>query len=254
MEKLSLCFRVLDQTVALETPKLADRVRLDEVLPALRLLDDAAVDIAARGNGRPVTCAKGCSACCRIQLVPLTPAEAYGLLRLVQALPEPRQTEVRARFADRVARLTAPGLADFFRHTDPASTDQAMRENMAKYLQLGLVCPFLEDDACSIYESRPSACREYLVTSPEPLCHQPLSGGVQVVPVILRMARAAMDAAGVLSGCPQQMVPLIFALEFAERHRTELERKYPAAQALAESLARAFTAAYQHGSLSADAQ
>ena len=38
------------------------------------------------------------------------------------------------------------------------------------YYALRLPCIFLEDGACSIYEHRPAACREYLVTSPAELC------------------------------------------------------------------------------------
>src|SRR5262249_46578500 len=100
MEKLSLSFRVLDETVPLETDRLPDRIRLDEALPAFRILDDRAIDIAVRKNGQPITCRKGCSTCCRIQPVPVTPAEAYGIAKLVESLPEPRRTEVLARFDD----------------------------------------------------------------------------------------------------------------------------------------------------------
>ena len=58
-----------------------------------------------------------------------------------------------------------------------------MRENMPRYLGLELACPFLEDDACSIYAERPSACREYLVSSPKELCARPLTEPVQAVPI-----------------------------------------------------------------------
>jgi Fe-S-cluster containining protein len=249
MESLPLCFRILDETVTVETPRLPSEARLDDLLPALRALDDAAVDIAARRHGRPVTCAKGCSACCRIQLVPVTPAEAYALLRMIESLPEPRRTQIRSRFSERVAKLEAAELADFFRETDAVSKAERMRENMPRYLELGLACPFLEADACSIYQERPYACREYLVSSPKELCARPLTEPVQVVPTILPMARATMDAAAVLSGRPQRMVPLTLALEFAELHRAELERRYPAGQVLAESLARVFSAAYRQGSM-----
>ena len=35
-----------------------------------------------------------------------------------------------------------------------------------EYFQLGIPCPFLEEESCSIYHDRPITCREYLVTSP----------------------------------------------------------------------------------------
>lgn len=249
MEELSLRFQILDESVTIETVALPAQARLDELLPALRILDDGAMGVVTRKIGRPVTCAKGCSACCRIQLVPVTPAEAYALFRLVEELPEPRRSEIRARFADRVARLEQGGLADFFRHNDPLSTDEPMRSNMTRYLELGLACPFLEEDVCGIYESRPFACREYLVTTPKEFCTQPMAGSVEVLPRILLVGRAAIDAATALSGVRQLMLPLIFALEYAETHREELERKYASGPALSDSIARAFVAAYQSGSL-----
>ena len=249
METLPLCFRILDETVAVETERLAVDVRLDEILPALRSLDDAAVSIAARKNGRPVTCAEGCSACCRIQLVPVTPAEAYALLRLVETLPESEKTRVRGRFASSMARLESSGMADFFREADAVSDSPAMRTNLAGYLELGIECPFLEGGRCGIYAVRPFACREYLVTSPKELCRRPLSEPVETVPLILPVARAAMETGAGVSGCAQRMIPLIFALEFAEKHRQELETLHPSGVLLAQSLKRAFLAAHEQGSL-----
>jgi hypothetical protein len=35
-----------------------------------------------------------------------------------------------------------------------------------EYLALGIACPFLEDESCSIHAERPLACRQHLVTSP----------------------------------------------------------------------------------------
>ena len=156
--KVRIALRVLGEPVVVETPRPAEAVRLDEVLPFLRAVDDRAIDIAvqrAEAEGEKVSCRKGCSACCRAQPVPITPAEAYALLRLVEALPEPRQCEVRARFADRTARLRAAGLFDPFWQRPPDLTKDQARAIARRYFGLGLVCPFLEYDACGIYTERP---------------------------------------------------------------------------------------------------
>jgi hypothetical protein len=50
-----------------------------------------------------------------------------------------------------------------------------------KYFGLGIACPFLEDESCSIYEHRPMRCREYLVTSPPENCAHPTSDTVKMV-------------------------------------------------------------------------
>ena len=51
------------------------------------------------------------------------------------------------------------------------------------YFALGIPCPFLEEESCSIHPDRPLVCREYLVTSPAELCAGPTQEGVTPVPV-----------------------------------------------------------------------
>src|SRR5260370_11349540 len=97
-----LRLRILGEPLAVEAPGPPEHVRLDEVLPLLRAIDDRAVDLAVRrseAKGKTVSCRKGCAACCRAQPVPVTPPEAYALLRLVQNPPEPRPGAARARLS-----------------------------------------------------------------------------------------------------------------------------------------------------------
>jgi len=237
-------FRILDRTVSVEAERPSDQMRVDEALPFLKSLDDQAQTIVVEKIGERVTCAKGCSACCRIQLVPVTPAEAHAILRLVEAMPEPRRGEIQARFADRVERLEAAGLLEKYQE----SSEQG-REMLLQYLDLGLVCPFLEDDACSIYEQRPFACRQYLVTTPKELCATPLTSPVKSVPTIFVPATALLETAEELSGKPQPTLPLTMSLTYAEAHRAELEQTYPTAKVFNRALEKMFVGAYQRGSL-----
>lgn len=203
--------------------------RLDEVLPYFRQVDDAVIDRAVtrvEAAGEKVSCAKGCSACCRAQPVPVTPPEAYALLRLIESLPEPRQSEVRSAFADRVNRLKESGLHDQFLHRDPEMTREGARELAVRYHRLGLACPFLVDDACGIYTDRPFVCRQYLVTSPASLCTDPLHNPVKPVPMPLRFAFATLAVAEQKWGPPQHTVPLTLAIEFAEANRARLEQTF----------------------------
>jgi Fe-S-cluster containining protein len=226
---IRLQLRILGEAVAVEAPQPPERVRLDGVLPLLRDIDDRAVDIAVRrteAEGKRVSCCKGCSACCRAQPVPVTPPEAHALVRLVENLPEPRRSEVRARFADREQRLREAGLADAFLQRSGSLTKEQARDTAERYFRLGLVCPFLEDDACSIYAERPFVCRQYLVTSPAELCRDPFHNPVEVIPMPIAAATAMLHTASQLSAKPQYVLPLTLALEYAETHRAELERTY----------------------------
>jgi len=203
--------------------------RLDELLPVFRKVDDAVIGRAvarAESGGEKVSCVRGCSACCRAQPVPVTPPEAFALSRLVETLPEPRRSEARAEFADRAARVRSAGLYDTFMHRDADLSPDQARQIADRYVRLGLVCPFLVDDACSIYENRPFVCRQYLVTSPATLCADPLHNPVKPVPMPLRFATAALTVGEQLVGRPQHTVPLVLALEYAEAHRDELNRRH----------------------------
>ena len=142
------------------------------VLPALQGLVNEVVGAAEAG--KPISCRKGCGACCR-QLVPISRTEGEALLALVEALPKERRKAVRARFAAAEAAIGRAGLAERGSRND--------RELSVAYFALGVPCPFLEEESCSIHRDRPLVCREYLVTSPAELCAGPVQEGVTPVPV-----------------------------------------------------------------------
>ena len=229
--RIHLVLRIDGEAVPVSAPPPPSHARLDELLPAQREIDNAAIDHAVRkaaAAGKQVTCAKGCSACCRAQPVPVTPPEAYALLRLVEAFPATRRQDIETRFEDRVQRLHAAGLADPLLE-QPADLDAARARNIAQaYFRLGLVCPFLEDDACSIHPQRPFVCRQYLVASDPALCADPFANKTDVLPMPLRAATAELAVCEAFYGRPQHTVPLTLALEYARRHRQELERRFDA--------------------------
>ena len=229
--RIELVLRIDGEPLPVSAPQPPARGRLDELLPAMQAIDNAAIGHAIRkaeAAGKQVTCAKGCSACCRAQPVPVTPPEAHALLLLVEAMPAARRREVEARFADRVERLHAAGLADAFLHRDPALSAESARSLARDYFALGLVCPFLEDDACSIHPARPFVCRQYLVTSDPVLCADPFENPVDVVPMPLQAATAMLSAASQAMSTPQHTVPLTLAMEYARLHRDTLRQRVDA--------------------------
>ena len=193
----------------------ADAVRAEAVLPSLQRLVDQVVETAeaqSRQAGAPISCRKGCGACCR-QLVPVSRTEARAIAALVAALPPGRRAKLRARFADVARQLHDAGLA-------PALLDPARREGRpdralsVAYFGLGIACPFLEDEACSVHRDRPLACREYLVTSPAERCRHREQDGVTPVAVPkLSVAARGLDSADDIADTTAHWVPLALALE-----------------------------------------
>jgi Fe-S-cluster containining protein len=95
--------------------------------------------------------------------------EARVLADLVEGMPEPRRSAVRARFAAIGQRMAGAGLPT--PTGNAADLPQQQLEALGQaYFELGIACPFLEDERCSIYDDRPLVCRKVAVTSPAGLC------------------------------------------------------------------------------------
>src|SRR5262249_6627299 len=141
------------------------------ILPILYTLSKAvqnSVEEALESGGKRISCRAGCGACCR-QLVPITEIEARLLAGLVQSLPEPRRAELRDRVDATVRRLAEAGVLDLVRHLEHVPREERESLGLA-FFALGIPCPFLEDESCSIHADRPLVCREFLVTSPPEFC------------------------------------------------------------------------------------
>jgi Fe-S-cluster containining protein len=147
-------------------------VPASDMIPALQGLVNAVVSAAEAGQ--PISCRKGCGACCR-QLVPISRTEGERLLDLVEAMPKERRSKIKRRFSAAEAILEPAGFGRRSGMTD--------RELSTSYFALGVPCPFLEEESCSIHVNRPLVCREYLVTSPAELCANPFHAGVTPVAV-----------------------------------------------------------------------
>ncbi|HEX2757089.1 MAG TPA: YkgJ family cysteine cluster protein, partial [Thermoanaerobaculia bacterium] len=87
------------------------------------------------------------------------------------------------------------------------------------YFRLGIPCPFLEEESCSIYADRPIVCREYLVTSPAANCADPKSGTIDQVELPGKVWTALARAG--TTGPPALFipwVPLVIAPGWASAH------------------------------------
>jgi Fe-S-cluster containining protein len=216
---LKTTVKVFDRVVELEMTLPARPTRMQALLPVLRSVADSFVGIAvdrAAQSGRTISCRSGCSACC-YQLIPVAEEEAREIAALVDGLPEPRRSEVRRRFVAARERLVAAGLhrdlaaPEGFGGRDPESAG-------LEYLALGIPCPFLEAERCSIYEERPIACREYLVTSPAERCAAPTRETIESVELATRVWNALARAGTEPGRRSVRWVPLIVAPEWAASH------------------------------------
>ena len=192
------------------------------ILPVFQTLSEAIQADVASGleeQGKRISCRAGCGACCR-QLVPITKIEARYLAELVDSTPQPRQSEIRSRFAEVIRRLEEAGILETLRHLEWVLPEQTAKLSLT-YFGLGIPCPFLENESCSIHDSRPLVCREYLVTSPPEHCANPAGKLVEGVNLLVRMSGFLARFAESEPPGPGSWVVLPLALEWAATHPDE---------------------------------
>lgn len=226
-------------TTAVEVP--TGFVPVTAIVPLMRRLGEEAQALEqARtiDSGQSLSCQKGCAACCRM-MVPVSPPEAFALREFVRSLPVERQEHIAARLAETKSLLLSHGLwhrlVEMGESAQPPD-DDALEPINRDYYALRTPCPFLEDEVCSIYEERPAACRELLVTSPAEWCEDLVQNPVEQIPVPVRIGPALSLLWGDLTGTPARLIPLPTALDWAERHQHENNATWQGTKLLDQAL------------------
>ena len=207
-------------------------IPITEIVPVVRSLGEQAqaleVDKAVQ-SGKEISCKKGCAACCQGPMVPVSPPEAFALAEMITQLPAGHRDRIEARMTIIKDRLKEAGLlaslqelADSPRQRSDEDIDFINRA----YYALHLPCIFLENDSCSIYEHRPAACREYLMTSPAIWCLDIEKNPVQELPTPLRAGTVLAILWADLTGGPVRLIPLPVATAWAKEHRSLLEQTW----------------------------
>ena len=200
-------------------------IPITDIVPVLRSLGEQAQALEVSKTlqtGKSISCQKGCAACCQRIMVPVSPPEAFGLADMMKTLPQDHRERIEHRLTETRARLHTAGLlpllqdlAESPRQKSDAEVDPINRA----YYALRIPCIFLENDACSIYEHRPAACREYLVTSPANLCEDTEKNDIEVLHIPLRAGTILSLLWADLTGGPVRLMPLPVAFEWADTHQ-----------------------------------
>ncbi len=226
-------------TTAIDVP--TGLIPITAIVPVTRRLGEEAAQLEAQQAieaGQTISCKMGCAACCRM-LVPLSPPEAFSLREYVEQLPNDRRSLLLNRLSDAKDQLTRAGLWAQLNDVAEASKpmpDEALDPINRAYYALRIPCPYLEDEMCSIYEARPAACRDLLVTSPAELCQDLTQNPVLPLPVSMRIGSILGLVWGALTSSPPRLIPLPMALEWAERHKEESRQTWPGSSLLDQIL------------------
>lgn len=198
----------------------------EAILPALHELSNAivqGVEEKAERCGEIISCQKGCGACCR-QHVPISPAEARLLSDIIDNMPEPGRSMIITRFETAAQRLRESGMINRAVNYQDLSEDET-NDMIRDYFKLGIACPFLEDESCSIHPFRPLVCREYLVVSPARYCAELDDENIRRLKFPVSVAETFSRMDGVQKKGHNFYIPLIMALEWIEDHPHDRQYK-----------------------------
>jgi len=217
--EVSFSLRIGEGTLNASVAVPAGKTTITNLLPVLQDFDsrmiNRVVDEAAEA-GQPISCRKGCGACCR-QMVPLSIFEAEFLGDWFNALPKERQAELEERFHRGLIRLKEAGVLDKIMNPNWGLDEKSFVQMAVDYFHAGVPCPFLEDESCSIHPIRPLVCREYLVTSPAELCQDPSIHQLSAINLPLRPSQALYKIGQELTHDARGWMPLIFLLAWSRR-------------------------------------
>ena len=216
----SITLNLGDLDIDVEVAVPSESVAARKMLPAFRSITDGLVNIGIESSvkqGGHVSCKKGCGACCEMA-VPVSTPEAERLREVVDEMPEPRRSEIRARFAASMDIFRDIGVLDkMFQRCDTDEKSRRSLRALEEYQIKRVGCPFLEEGSCSIYEERPLICRQFLVTSPAAYCERIGGEGVKRVPMAARPSDALIVSVSDSAEDRIEAQPLITIFEWSER-------------------------------------
>lgn len=207
----------------------AKSINCTALVPAARALADAQARLLRKrlvAAGETVPCKAGCSSCCRY-LIPLSVVEALRLAEELSTMPAQNRKAFALAFNRAGRRINAAGRPP---------TERGLEAVSDWYANLGLACPLLQDDLCSIYHARPLACREFMVTFAAELCGRGDAGACSPATPSVSIAEALARLAAEVDDEPMQSVMLPLAPAWALRNARRREHTRPAPW-LAERLA-----------------
>ena len=230
METFSLALDILGKPTCLYINVARGQARLSEMAPLARTLSTKlalATLERLRESGKSVPCCKGCSACCSY-LIPLSVPEALCMAEELSALPPEEGRTLLQSSLDTAKTILEQMPKDF--NTGEPPTDSGIRSSQlgAWYAGLRLHCPFLLDNLCVMYDQRPIACREHVVTGTATLCDVEGTGEPDVTKMPVSVLECLGRLAAELEQSDVEAIMLPLALPWAQENIERSKRTWSA--------------------------
>jgi len=229
-EIVSFDLSVADKKVPFRISITAKRAKLADIVPPARTIADklilAFLETLAQ-NGQSISCRKGCSACCRY-LIPLSVPEIFRFREELLAMPKDKGSRILkscAVAAKRILDESSESLdADIITKNNLDQTDHLSKW----YAGLKLPCPFLSEGLCELYEQRPLACRQHIVTGSSFFCHPDNRGKPDVIAMPVNVLEAVGQLTAELENSEIEALMLPLAFSWAQDNLRRAERTWPA--------------------------
>jgi Fe-S-cluster containining protein len=213
-------------TISLRIGVREGPARLSDIVPLARMISDKFTSIFRDNlakNNRSVSCHKGCCACCSY-LVALSFPEIFRLQEELTIMAARDGISFLQSCLDSAKKILDMYSNEKHKLNECAEIDQISRW----YSELHLPCPFLSNGLCSIYEQRPLACREHMVTSPPALCKSSTTNFPKVVDMPVSVLEVLGQLAAEFEQSETEAVILPLAFTCAEDYLDRSRRTWSA--------------------------
>ncbi len=234
VEVVKLEFNVFGEMLCFRIAVGQQLAGLTDLVPLARMLSTKLVSVVKRniaGHGDSMPCRPGCSRCCRY-LVPVSIPEVLCLAQeITRAAPWKRllMSESCLLTARCVLELTPKTLLSDKFINEETPRMPGLKDVSDWYADMNLPCPFLLGNLCMIYDKRPLACREYLVTGSAQGCRPDSVNEARVVRAPVSILEALVQLTSELTGNGIETIVLPFLCVWCQDNREYAEYKWPAA-------------------------
>ena len=219
---VGLNLEILDESILFQIDVIPTMIKLSEIVPLARELSSRISDIIRTKQdkqGNLIPCRKGCSTCCGY-LVPLSIPEAFRLREEVISMPDNSRKAALKSFLASAKKIL---------EEKPENLNLLDIKQLSEwYSSLELTCPLLSDDICTIYDTRPVVCREYIVTGIE--CKTTNEGDFRKIDLPVSIAEALVLLSAELEQMETESIMMPLALPWAEENLDRDTKKYPSVE------------------------
>lgn len=174
-------------------------------------------------NGQCVQCSKGCFACCGY-LVTLSLPEVFRMQKELSAMGAGRYVSILYSCLDSSKKILDIDVLEEYNINEKPEMTQISKW----YAELDLSCPFLSNGLCGIYEQRPLACREHMVTTSPQSCINNEMNTTEIVDMPVSILEALGQLAADLEQTEVEAVILPLALTCMDNYIQRSHRTWPA--------------------------